>query len=319
VKQILTFGRGVKGERVPTNFQEILREIRQLVRETFPKSIELEINAPEKLWPVVGDPTQLHQVLLNLAINARDAMPNGGKLTLTLENIVINPTNAGIHPTVQAGQHVLIQVTDTGTGMTKEILEQIFDPFFTTKPHGEGTGLGLSTSLGIIQSHGGQITAYSEPGLGSNFKIYLPASSAGGHTERFTVGEVDLPHGRNELILFVDDEAAICISVKDMLERHGYRVLTAANGKEAVTIYTAQGQEIAAVITDMHMPVMDGPAAILALRSLNPRVKVIGSSGLAADKNTNKAVSTSLRYFVPKPFSAEKLLSTLHSVIHGET
>lgn len=311
VKQILTFGRVAKGERVPLNVREIAREIEQLVHETFPKSIQLEINAPEKLWHVIGDHTQLHQVLLNLAINARDAMPAGGKLTFSFENHTIDPIYAGLNPVARPGPHLLIQVVDTGSGISQKIIGKIFDPFFTTKPPGTGTGLGLSTSLGIIKSHGGFINVYSEPGKGSTFKIYLPAQASGEQAEQQAVSQSGLPLDHNELILFVDDEQVIRTVVQKILERHGYRVLTAANGAEAVSLYAAQGREIAVVITDMHMPIMDGPATIIALQTLNPRVKIIGSSGLAANGGVAKAASAGVRHFLPKPYTAEKMLHTI--------
>lgn len=311
VKQILTFGHVAKGERVPLNVRDIAREIEQLVRETFPKSIQLEINAPEKLWHVIGDHTQLHQVFLNLAINARDAMPAGGKLTFTFENHTIDPIYAGLNPEARPGPHLLIQIIDTGSGISQKNIGKIFDPFFTTKPPGVGTGLGLSTSLGIIKSHGGFINVYSEPGKGSTFKIYLPAQASGEQAEQQAVSQSGLPLGHNELILFVDDEQVIRNVVQKILERHGYRVLTAANGAEAVSLYAAQGQEIAVVITDMHMPIMDGPATIIALQTLNPRVKIIGSSGLAANGGVAKAASAGVRHFLPKPYTAEKMLNTI--------
>jgi PAS domain S-box-containing protein len=315
VKQILTFGHGVKGERSTVSLREIAREIQQLVREAFPKSIEFEIVAPADLWFVTGDHTQLHQVLLNLAINARDAMPTGGKLTLTFQNHVIDPIYAGLNPEARPGPNVLIQVADTGTGMSREIIDRIFDPFFTTKPTGQGTGLGLSTTLGIVKSHGGVITVYSEPGQGSTFKIYLPANPTREQTKQQSVDQSGLPLGRNEFILFVDDEEAIRNAVKKTLERFGYRVLTAANGAEAVSIYAARSAEIAVVITDMNMPVMDGPATIIALQSINPRVKIIGSSGLASNGSVAMAASSGVRHFVPKPYTAEKMLHTLRAVL----
>ena len=317
VKQILTFGRGVKGERSPLSLREIAREIQRLIQETFPKSIQLEIAAPDDLWLVIGDHTQLHQVFLNLAINARDAMPDGGRLTFTLQNHAIDPVYAGLNPEARPGPNVLIQVTDTGTGIGKEIIDRIFDPFFTTKAHGQGTGLGLSTTLGIVKSHGGFINVYSEPDHGTTFKIYLPANASAEQSEHRAVIQDGLPRGRNELILFVDDEELIAAVVKKTLERHGYRVLTAANGAEAVSLYAAQGRDIAAVITDMHMPIMDGPATIIALQSMNPGVKIIGSSGLAANGGVAKAASSGVRHFVPKPYTAEKILRTLRDILDG--
>ena len=315
VKQILTFGRGVKGERIPLNLREIAHEIQQLVQESFPKNIQFEIIAPKDLWLVIGDHTQIHQIFLNLAINARDAMPDGGKLTFTFQNHAIDPVYAGLNPEARPGPNVLIQITDTGLGMTPEIIARIFDPFYTTKAPGQGTGLGLSTSLGIVKSHGGFINVYSEPGQGSTFKIYLPAKTSGDQAEQQAVSQSGLPCGQDELILFVDDEVAICSTVKKILERHGYRVLTAANGAEAVSIYAAQGREIAIVITDMHMPIMDGPATIIALQTMTPHVKIIGSSGLAFNDGVAKATGSGVRHFVPKPYTAEKMLRTIREVL----
>jgi len=319
VKQILTFGRGVNGERSPLSLREVAREIQQLVQETFPKSIQFEIIAPDNLWLVNGDHTQLHKVFLNLAINARDAMPNGGKLTFTFQNHAVDAVYAGLNPEAKPGANVLIQVADTGTGIPKEIIDRIFDPFFTTKTHGQGTGLGLSTTLGIVKSHGGFINVYSEPSKGTTFKIYLPARANAEQSEQQAIAQDGMPRGRDELILFVDDEAAIATTVKKILERHGYRVVTAANGAEAVSIYAARGPEIAVVITDMHMPIMDGPATIIALLSMNPRVKIIGSSGLAANGGVAKAASSGVRYFVPKPYTAEQMLRTLREILDGGT
>ncbi len=315
VKQILTFGRGVKGERIPISLREVAREVQQLVQETFPKSIQIEVNLPDSLSLVIGDPTQIHQVLLNLAINARDAMPAGGQLTFTFQNTVIDVADTALNAEVRPGAYVFIQVTDTGTGMSAQTVERIFDPFFTTKPPGQGTGLGLSTSLGIVKSHGGFINVYSEPNQGSTFKVYLPAKAAGESTVPESANPTAVPRGANELILLVDDEEAICTTVKKILERFGYRVITAANGAEAVSLYAARPAEVALVITDMHMPIMDGPAAIVALQSINPRVKIIASSGLAANGGVAKAASSGVRHFVPKPYSAEKMLRAIRDIL----
>ena len=317
VKQILTFGRGVKGERVPIRLCDSIREVQQLIQETFPKTIQMEIKVPVNLWLVNGDPTQIHQVLLNLAINARDAMPNGGKLSFTCKNTIVDAAGAANDSEVQPGAYVFIQVSDTGTGMTRKVIERIFDPFFSTKPTGQGTGLGLSTTLGIVKSHGGIINVWSEPGKGSAFKIFLPAQNFGEPAEPETGGGKTLPRGHNELILLVDDEEAICATAKKILERHGYRVITAANGAEAVSVYTARHSEINVVITDMHMPVMDGPTAITALQSVNPNVKIISSSGLNAYEDILDASGFGVRHFVPKPYSAEKMLCTVQEVLEN--
>jgi CheY-like chemotaxis protein len=214
---------------------------------------------------------------------------------------------------------VLIQVTDTGEGMRKEVIERIFDPFFTTKPTNQGTGLGLSTSLGIIKSHGGHINVYSEPGKGSTFKIYLPANTTGEQAEKQSSQPAGLPQGNNELILLVDDEEVICTAVKKILERYNYRVKTASHGAEAVSIYATQSREIAAVITDMHMPIMDGPATIVALKSINPEVKIIGSSGLTVNSGAVRAANAGVHHFIPKPYTAEKMLRTLRALLDNDS
>ncbi len=315
VKQILTFSRGIKGERIPIGLRNIAREIQLLIQETFPKTIQFESSLPDSLWLIIGDPTQIHQVLLNLAINARDAMPNGGKLSINFENTLVDKTAVALNSEIPPGSYVLIQVADTGVGMTPKVIERIFEPFFSTKPTGQGTGLGLSTTLGIVKSHNGFINVYSEPGHGSTFKIYLPARANGELPGPKTAHENLLPRGNGELILLVDDEEAICITVKKILERFGYNIITAANGAEAVALYIARGPEIAAVITDMHMPIMDGPATIASLRSLNPRIKIIVSSGLATNAGFAKAANIGARQFVPKPYSAEKILRTLNDLL----
>jgi PAS domain S-box-containing protein len=316
VKQVLTFGRGVQGERIPVQAVHIVREVGQIIHETFPKSVEFEYQSPVGLWTVAGDPTQLHQVLLNLCVNARDAMPNGGKLSIRLKNVVLDEIYAGMNPGAKPGPFVILEVTDTGTGIPKEIQDRIFDPFFTTKKPGEGTGLGLSTTLGIVKSHGGFINCYSESGKGSTFKVYLPANATPAAAENLATEQTKLPRGRDELVLLVDDEEAIREVAQKTLERFGYRVLLAANGAEAVSLYAARRNDIAVVVTDMAMPIMDGPATIVALQSINPEVKIIGSSGLDSGHGT-KTNGFRIGHFIPKPYSTKAMIHALHKVLHG--
>ncbi|HUA64981.1 MAG TPA: PAS domain S-box protein [Alphaproteobacteria bacterium] len=316
VKQVLTFGRGVQGERIPIQPAYIIREIRQIIQETFPKSVEFECDSPAGLWTIIGDSTQLYQVVLNLAVNARDAMPNGGKLSLRLQNVVLDEAYSRMNLDSKPGPFVVFEVTDTGTGIPKEIQDRIFEPFFTTKKPGEGTGLGLSTTLGIVKSHGGFIHCYSEPGKGSTFKVYLPSNAAPPAAVNVAVDQTHLPRGRGELVLLVDDEQAIREVAQKTLERFGYRVLLAANGAEAVSLYTGRRNEIAIVVTDMSMPVMDGPAAIAALQSINPEVKIIGSSGLGSTAGAVKASSGGTGHFIRKPYTTETMLHTLDKVLH---
>jgi len=223
-----------------------------------------------------------------------------------------------MNPEAKPGPYVLIKVMDSGTGIPKEIQDKIFDPFFTTKEPGKGTGLGLSTTLAIIKSHGGFISCCSEPGKGSTFKVYLPADTTAVKAENATAGQSRLPRGHNELVLIVDDEKPIRELAQIVLERFGYRVLLAADGAEAVSLYQPRRNEIAVVVTDMVMPGMDGPATINALKAINPEVKIVGSSGLASVGGISKATNAGLRYFVPKPYTTEVMLNTLQEVLNGK-
>jgi CheY-like chemotaxis protein len=254
-------------------------------------------------------------VFMNLCVNARDAMSQGGKLTVAAENLVLDEVYAGMNPDSKSGAYVVVRVEDTGMGIPREIQERIFEPFFTTKEIGKGTGLGLSTTLGILRSHGGFINLYSEPGKGAKFKVYLPAGAAPESGERPAAEPARLPRGQGELVLVVDDEEGIRGATQKTLERFGYRVLLAAHGAEAVALYAERGAEIAAVLTDMAMPVMDGPATILALKAMNPAVKIIGSSGHASQGGVAKAVGAGVQHFVPKPYTAETLLKVLADVL----
>jgi len=318
VRQVLTFSRGVEGDRVPIALGDIVADIEKLIRETFPKNIHFESRIPDDLWMVKADPTQLHQVLTNFCINARDAMPEGGGLTLELNNSVVDEAYAKMNPQSQPGAYVMMKIEDTGEGIPPEIQEQIFDPFFTTKEPGKGTGLGLSTSQRIIKDHRGFINLYSEPGKGTLFKIYLPALADKDSQESHAVTESGLPRGNGELILLVDDEENVRDVVRKVLERYGYRVVTAENGVEAVALYSRRGEEIDAVLTDMSMPVMDGYSTIMALRSLDPEVKVIGSSGQGSNSGIAKALGAGVKHFISKPYTAERVLRAIYQILQEE-
>ncbi len=321
VRQVLSFARGVEGRRMNVQVKHLIREIEKTAHDTFPKNIQVRTIISPDLWTVLGDPTQLHQVLLNLCVNARDAMPQGGALTLSAENILFDAHYAGLSWNAEArpGPYVLIQVVDTGTGMPPETIEKIFDPFFTTKDLGKGTGLGLSTSLAILKSHGGFIRVYSEMEKGTKFCAYLPAQTESSPEVAAQLA-AEMPRGNGELILVVDDEAAVRQITQQTLEAFGYCVVLAADGADAVAIYAQQGPEIAAVLTDMMMPIMDGPASIQVLRRMNPDVQIIGVSGLAVsvgsdDGNVERAASLGIKHFLPKPYTAETLLQVLKQVL----
>ena len=317
VQQVLVFGRGVKSEREMVHVQHIAHEINDIVRETFPKSVEFQMEVPRDLWTVSCDPTQIHQVLLNLAINARDAMPDGGKLSLCMENVPLDEACSAVHPEAKPGPYVLISVEDTGTGMSREVQEHIFEPFYTTKEQGKGTGLGLSTTLGIVKSHGGFILCDSAPGKGTVFKIYLPAWAAPGAPSSSMASQ--LPRGHDELILVVDDEVAILEIAQAALNHFGYRVLTAVNGAEAIKIFKERHDEIAVVITDMAMPVMDGSATIIALRLMKPDVKIIASSGYTSKMTEAGKLGPTFKHFIHKPYTTAKLLQELHTILHEDS
>jgi PAS domain S-box-containing protein len=318
VRQVLSFARGVEGRRIPINPVHVLNGIQEMIRDVFPKNIDFSLSHPRDLWNVVGDPTQLHQVFTNLCVNARDAMPDGGALSITVENAVIDDVYAGMNPGSAAGAYVMVSVADKGPGIPAAIRDRIFEPFFTTKELGKGTGLGLSTTLGIVKNHGGFINLYSETGKGSTFRVYLPAITAAVATEDAAPEPAPLPRGNGELVLVVDDDESIRRVAQRALEHNGYAVLLAANGVEAVAFYAKRRAEIDLVLTDMAMPLMDGPTAIMALKALNPGVKIIGSSGMASQGGLAKAISAGLQYFVPKPYTAEALLTTIAAALRGE-
>ena len=314
VRQVLSFGRGLEGHSTEVQPKHLLKEIQSIIKDTFPKDIQIRFSAEHDGWTIRGDPTQLHQILLNLSVNAKDAMPNGGQLTITMENRTLDAQYAAMNPGAKAGDYVMICVTDTGTGIPQDIIDKIFDPFFTTKEIGKGTGLGLSTVQGIVKSHDGFLNVYSEPGKGTTFRLYFPAI-----TEPYAVGEADkqasLPRGNGETVLMVDDEASILSITSETLEAFGYEVLTANNGATAVATYAQHQKKIAVVLTDMMMPVMDGRATIHALKQINPAVKIIAASGLTANADAAIAAGVGVKHFLSKPYTAETLLKMLREVL----
>lgn len=318
VKQILGFARGVEGERTLLQLRHIIEDTITIIKQTFPKSISIRQEIPKNIWTILGDSTQLHQVIMNLCINASDAMPNGGTVKIFAENKIIDEQYARTHIEAKPGNYLMISVEDTGTGMPPDVVNRIFEPFFTTKERGKGTGLGLSTVHTIVKSHNGFINVHSEVGKGTNFKIYLPAAEAEQvKPSGFEIKE--LLTGNGELILVVDDEASICEITKQTLETFGYRAITACDGTEALAIYASQGKDIDLVITDMLMPYMDGARTILALRNMNPSVKIIASSGLNANGQTKGDDRIVADIFLAKPYNAEKLLEMVHSVLHKKS
>ena len=314
VKQILSFARGSGGKRVILQPKHLLSDVIRILRETLPRSIEVRFNIDSDLWTVSTDPTQLHQVLMNLCVNARDAMPYGGSISIRAQNATIDEDYAQTNPEAQPGDYIEIAVEDTGVGMDADIVARIFEPFFTTKEVGKGTGLGLSTALAIVKSHDGFMNVYSEVGKGTAFTLYLPASRV---AEEYQLPQriPDLPTGHGELVLVVDDEESIRQITRSTLETFGYRVLLASDGAEALAVYEANRDEIRVVLTDMIMPMMDGQATIHALNRLKPEIIIISASGFADDTKTADIVRPGVKMFLPKPYTAQQLLSALAEVL----
>ncbi|MDX2100645.1 MAG: response regulator [Leptolyngbyaceae cyanobacterium bins.59] len=308
VKQILSFARGVEGKRMILQLHYLLMEIEDMIRQTLPPAITIEMEVPESLWPIGGDATQLHQVFMNLCVNARDAMPQGGMLSVRAENQFLDERSARKHLDATPGLYVVVTIRDTGTGIPPEILHRIFDPFFTTKEIGKGTGLGLSAVLGIVKSHGGFVDVQSELNQGSQFQIYLPANQS--EVPRGN-DPLEALAGHQELILVVDDESVICETTRMTLETYNYRVLTARTGMEAITLLSQHQHEVFSVLMDLMMPSLDGFATIPLMHRLNPNLYAVAMSGLNSVEVVTQAQEMGFQEFLSKPFTTYDLLQRL--------
>jgi CheY-like chemotaxis protein len=300
----------MEGERGLVQPRHLVREMVAMMRETFPREIELAETAPADVWPVMGDATQLHQVLMNLCVNARDAMPNGGRLSIAAQNAIVEANDLAMHPQAKPGPHVLLTVADTGEGIPREHLVRIFEPFFTTKELGKGTGLGLSTVLGIVKGHGGFVTVYSEVARGTVFKIYLPADMRTAETTH--PESVASWRGQRELVLVVDDEPAIRIALTRALESNDYRVLCAANGQEAIEQFRRHRNDVRLVFTDLMMPGMTGVALIRALREIEPGIRVVAASGLQDRDRKEELLALGVAEILAKPCTLVEVLQAVN-------
>ena len=313
VKSLLLFSRKVQPELRPVDLNHEIVEVQKLLSHTITKTIKIDLRLSGKLESILGDTSQIGQVLMNLGVNARDAMPDGGTLTIETTNVQLDKDYCAVHPEVEPGPYVLLAVSDTGQGIDKETLSQIFDPFFTTKEVGKGTGLGLATVFGIVKQHGGQITCYSEPGQGTTFKIFFPAIQ----TEKTSETQIqDAPIQRGtETILLVDDEESLRKVNSRILDKYGYRVIMASNGKEALETYEKEGEGISLVILDLIMPVMDGKKCLEEILRVNPNAKVIIASGDSESGPADGTMAVGAKSFVQKPYDIRELLTTIREVL----
>ncbi len=323
IAQILTFAKGGSDEHTILQPRHLLAEVVQIARHTFPKSIETSLQIESSnLWTLSADATQLHQVLMNLCVNARDAMPDGGELTIRAENIALGDKYPKLHPDAHGGAYVAIAVADTGVGIPPELLERIFEPFFTTKPLGKGTGLGLSTVLTIVNNHHGFIDISSQPGNGTQFRVYLPAIDSAEQTLRECI-EIDsdsasLPKlmGKGELILIVDDEPSIREILSTTIESYNYQSITANNSQQAIELYTQHHQQINTILLDYMMPDGDTNETISRFHSIDPDVRTIVMSGLSAVEITSANHGESIEHFLAKPFTTQDLLHAIKAALN---
>jgi PAS domain S-box-containing protein len=318
IKRVVSFAKGTDGEHKTTRVSDIISEIKRILRETFQRDIYINIDMAGDLWTVLGDATQLGQVLMNLCINSRDAMPNGGTLNIRASNVLLNDENKYINIDAHNGHYVMITVSDTGTGIHQEIIDKIFDPFFTTKGHGKGTGLGLSITMSIVKNHKGFIDVESTVGKGTTFNVFIPASTDIQEINNETDTPTEESEESKELILVVDDECSIRDLTSSILEKHGYNVITADDGAEAVMLHSENKGRIKAIIMDMMMPVMGGEDSINNIRKIDKDVKIIAVSGAADRDKFGKISDNDIQKFLSKPYTAEKLLKVIRDVLNKE-
>ncbi|MFT3869399.1 MAG: response regulator [Nibricoccus sp.] len=315
VKQVLLFVRGGEGENFPFRLEHLVKDTVNLLRDTFPKNIRIRSNYTPDLWSVIGDATRLHQVLMNLCVNARDAMPTGGNLSITMKNFLVEDSATPPADGIRPGRYIRLDVADTGTGMTPEVKQKVFDPFFTTKAPGKGTGLGLATVLTIIKGHEGFLKFESEPGVGTCFHIYLPACDEVEAATRTPFAPP--PTGRGELILIADDEHTVREIVKSILEASGYRTILADDGATALSQFALNREEIACVIADIEMPNLDGFACAQAFRLINKNVPVLLATGKNEPEPPADQIEAAGAAYLAKPFTKAELLTNINRCIES--
>ena len=314
VKQVLAFAHGGEGEPVLMQVKHLVTKCAEIAGRSTPTSVDISFKIANDLWPIIGDAIQLEQMIMEIVNNARDAMPEGGRLSIFAGNRVVEKAFSRQHAEARVGSFAVIEVKDTGVGIPKDVQKRIFDPFFTTKDAGKGSGLGLSDAHDIIKSHRGFLLVDSEPGKGSSFQVFLPRAE----TSNLPYGgqlKGDLTTGNGERIMIVDDEPAVLEAAKNTLETFGYRVITATNGSEAISAFAREQAPVNAVITDLRMPEMDGETLMKALREKDPKLRFIAISGSVEETDSETVFLSKHAAYLSKPFTPEKLLSTLYGVL----
>ena len=317
-RQLLTFSRKVQSERRPLDLNREVEQVKRLLERTIPKMIEIELYLSESPAVVSADPIQIEQAIMNLAVNAKDAMPEGGKIVIETERVRLDQQFCKSHLGAQPGEYVLLSISDTGHGIDQEILEHVFEPFYTTKDVGRGTGLGLAMVYGIVKNHEGYILCYSEVSTGTTFKIYLPAMEQSGQSQKPVEAE-DLFKGGDETILVVDDEEYIRELVVELLTDAGYKVLTATDGEGALKLYGKKQRNIDLIILDLVIPGMGGKKCYEEILKVNPRAKILIVSGYSANGPGKDAIEAGAKAFVGKPFDVSNLLETIREILDEDT
>jgi PAS domain S-box-containing protein len=313
VKSLLTFSRKTETKPKPINLNREIVQIKKLLDRTIPKMIEIELDLQEELSLINADSSQIEQVVMNLAVNARDAMPEGGRLILETENVILDAAYCAVHLDAAPGPHVLLSVSDTGQGMDKKTMERIFEPFFTTKALGKGTGLGLAMVYGLVKQHQGSIICYSEPEVGTTFKIYFPSLVPQNDSDESKISQSSI--GGTETILLVDDEENVRDVGKDLLEGSGYTVITASSGREALELYKDKRSSISLIILDLIMPEMGGKECLEGLLKIDSSVKTLICSGYSANGTAKEAVATGAKGFISKPYNLNEMLAQIRRII----
>ncbi len=314
VRQILTFSHHTEPDLKPMNINHVVSLTVKILERILPKMITIDVSIQPDVWPIMGDANQVEQVLLNLGGNAKDAMPEGGRLVIETMNLELGSDIVKTQPEAQPGKYVLLRVADNGVGMDEETQKHVFEPFFTTKEVGKGTGLGLSTVFGIVKAHGGHLSCNSQPGRGMEINIYWPAAPLSETETEYSTPLADMAKG-NESIMIVDDEAGIRDVSQRIFSMAGYSVVVADSGEAALEIYRKRQKQVSLVILDLGMPGMGGYRCLEELKELDPDIKVVVASGYSQDREVHSALNRGAVAFVPKPYTAGEILRTVRAVL----